>query len=546
VEGGAGGGGSGAEAGRGSPAAGVNGTPGPGGAGGAPGGAGEAPAPVASCAPLPRRIWKLTAEQYSRTVQKLVPGVEDLAGELAATVAHREGHFLNEAGRQDFSQPHFDLLYEMARRVAVKATRNPAELHPCLGSGIGDQACVRGFLSGFVTKAFRRPAEPVEIDRLMALWKSSSDPREALFRTIQAILISTDFLFRTELGSPISTGSLVRLTPYERATTLSYFVANGPPDEVLLEVAGKGELETKEQIEAQARRLLRDPAAARGLVLFFGEQLDPAGVLEAAKDSKRFPKWNENLKVALLEESLRFFEEVLFRGDCRLSTLFTADFSMLNARTAPLYGARAVGETFARIPLPAGQRSGLLTQASFLARYASGEETSIVLRGKFVRERILCHEIPPPPPDVVPLPDRREGASMRDRMIQHATDPRCRSCHSTMDPIGFAFENYDAVGAYQTVDAGKPVDASGEVTGVAGGSVRFANALELGKLLAELPEVQRCMLGRLADYGLGVHGSAEDACRMDAVEKRFVASNGNLHEAVVALVTSDDFFVRAR
>jgi hypothetical protein len=249
------------------------------------------------------------------------------------------------------------------------------------------------------------------------------------------------------------------------------------------------------------------------------------------------------------DETLSFFEEVMVRGDAKLATLLTAEWSMIDTRLAGLYGVPATGlrgYTYTKTSMPPGQRAGVLTQFSMLAALAGEDEGDPILRGKFVRQQLLCEELPPPPPDVNAVQPKRDGVStMRERLAKHGNDPACVGCHRLLDPVGFAFEHYDAIGAFRTMDAGKPIDASGEIVGHRNG--RFKNAIELARILSDDAQSQTCFLSKLQQYTVGyLQPAGQKPCVAKPMWDKFVATGGDLREALLAYVGSDDFVTRVR
>ena len=549
--------------------------PGPGGPGTPPGmgpGGGPGPGPMqppgagtppdtAGCGFVPRRIWPLTPNQYLRTITSLLPALPTAAAaeDLNGTLPARTG-FSNEAGRLDFTDVHVGELMKAVLELAGAAAADPAKLAPCLGGAAAatDAACHRTFVSGFGTRAFRRDLTAAEIDEYTAYLKKeigASDLRTGLRRTLMFLFTSPSFLFRTELGADGAApgaNRTIALTPAERASALSYFLTDGPPDAELFAAARSGALADKMQIEAHTRRLLARPEAAAGVFQLFAELFDASALRDLAKDPMAFPDWKPPLLAELAKEGQAFVRQVLWSEDAKLGTLLSADFSMLNGALATFYGAPAGavpagnGE-LRKVTVKPGQRAGLLTQAGMMAVLAKDNDTDPVARGRFVREVLLCQHLPPPPDTVNAVPPPPDGKrTQRERLSAHSLDPTCAVCHALMDPLGLAFETFDGIGRARTTDVGKTIDASGKLTRAEPDGAPFANGVELMKLLARSPDVARCFVETAFRYAHGRDAAAAgvDRCALERMATRFSGSGGNIFDLAVAITTDDTFFTR--
>jgi hypothetical protein len=503
--------------------------------------------PAAGCGLSPRRIWALTPEQYARTVQALFPAAK-LGDGLGGSLAVQEG-FSNQAGRLDMTEPHVAQLLAISWQLAADAAADPAKLAPCLAQPTVDAACVRTFIGDFAARAFRRDQAPGEIDPMVTNFqKQAGDVRFAIQQLLTALLTSPNFVYRTELGPETATaGKPVILTSFEKASALSYFLTDGPPDAMLLAAARGKALETPAQIEAHTRRLLAGPASAAGLVKFFHEGFVLDEVNATVKDPMLFPQWKAQLATDLAGESDAFVKQVLWGEDAKLSTLLTANFSMLNGRLATFYGTgdTAAGEQWKKTTWRAGERAGLLTQAGPMATFAKENDTDVVGRGKFIRELLLCQPLPPPPANVNAVPPPPDGKhTQRERLAQHSADASCAGCHSLMDPLGLAFERYDGIGKHRTTDVGQMLDTSGKLTGAAPEGAPFKDAVELMGLLASSPTVKKCFIETAFRYANGREASGLDACTLQRLDTRFGASGGDMIDLAVAMTTDETFFQR--
>lgn len=518
----------------------------------APGGPTTSVSPMnpTQCRPTltPRRIWRLTPSQIANTVETLAPGAVRSIDNLTGTLPEVDG-FTNRATVLTLSQPHIEQIFAVADNVAAAVLRDPARAQPCLGSQPGDATCVRAFVQSFGTKAFRRPLGKEEVDDHVAYFGEQAralDASRALGQVIRSMILSPHFLFRTELGpnGGAAGSGPVTLTPFERASALSYFLTDGPPDAALLDAAARGRLDTGEQMAVEARRLLATAASARGLRKFFAEYLNVDDVVSLEKEQAL--GFKAALASDMLSETRAFVDHVLWEDDARFATLLTAGYSMVNDRLGSFYGVSPTGTSFAKTALPPGERAGLLTQASLLATLAHAKEPDLVIRGKFVRETILCDKVPPPPPDLDPtLPAAdRDATTQRERLARHSADPSCSVCHRLLDPIGYALGAFDAIGRYQSTEHGRPIDPRGTIVAAGDGDIAVSDAVALSRVLSTLPKARQCFAGHLYSYGVGLASGKSDACVVKEIAARFEKVQGSIIGTVVAIVSDDSFFLR--
>jgi hypothetical protein len=510
------------------------------------------PPPAQTCQAAPARIWPLTPDQLAHTLGTLLPVPADLAPTLKSALADGNG-FSNEADRLVMTEPYVGALLQAVWPLAGAAATAPAKLAPCLAQAAPAASCVRDFVTSFATRAFRRDLTPTEIDGLVAFHaaqRAAGDATFALRQLLVEILLSPSLLYRTELGGDAAApGGSVALTGFERASALSYFLTDGPPDSALLAAARAGGLGAKADIEAQTRRLLATAEGAGGWLKFFRENFVTEQVLATTKDPMRFADWKPQLASDLAGEQEAFLRQVLWTEGGKLGTLLTAPFSMLNARLATFYGMAdpSLGDGFRKVMHKPGERAGLLTTAGSMATLAKENDTDVVGRGKFVREVLLCHPLPPPPATVNAVPPPPDGMrTQRERMGQHSADVTCATCHSLMDPLGLAFERYDGIGRYRTVDVGKTLDTSGHLTDAEPADAPFADAVELMGLLARSPDVASCFVATALRYANGRDADAvADKCTLDRLGARFAATGGDMMDLAVSITTDEAFFARA-
>jgi hypothetical protein len=394
----------------------------------------------------------------------------------------------------------------------------------------------REIVTRFATRAFRRPVKPEEVERCLALYDAAEKKgqrfelrvRAALYR----VLASPHFLFRVEMDPP-------GLPP--GTSRLSYFLWNSLPDGELFSLAEQGKL--RQNLGGQVRRMVKDPKS-RSFLHGFAEQWLTLRKLDlASPDPKLFPTFTPALRQAMVRESLLFFE-ALVREDRSIGDLLDADFTFVNEELARHYGIAGVkGKEFVRVKAPAN-RGGVLTHASILTLASNATRTSPVKRGKFVLEQLLNTPPPPPPPELeIPeLEDQKElKGTLRQQMEQHRANALCASCHQRMDPIGFAFENFDAVGAWREKDAGGAIDASG----VLPDGRKFDGPAGLRKLLrADRDVLVRCVAEKLLTYALGRGLESYDRPAVNKIVSAVGKENDRFYALLIAIVRSDPFHKR--
>jgi hypothetical protein len=318
------------------------------------------------------------------------------------------------------------------------------------------------------------------------------------------------------------------------------------PSDELLDAADAEKLDTPERIAAWARQMLDAPKARHAVAEFYRQWLGVAEIATLDKDQAAYPDYTPELRAAMASELPAFVEHVLWSADRSLTTLLTAPVGFVTAPLAALYGVEPTGGSDAvQVALDPQQRAGVLTQAAVLAVHSLPNQSSPVARGKFVRERLLCQLPSPPPPnlDVTP-PEVDANLSTRERFAQHTESAECAGCHELMDPLGFAFESYDAVGRYRATEAGKPIDTSGWISGSTDVDGPFQNARELAEKLAGSQQVRDCVVTQWFRYAFGRHEGPADACSLTQVQADFTAGAADLHELLVSLTQSESFLHR--
>jgi len=518
-------------------AAGASGLAGaPAGAAGAGGGAGGVGGGVA--APLvPGRapLRRLTRTEYDNTVRDLLGDTTQPALNFEPDVL-AEG-FTNNADTQNVGTSLAQQYLVAAEALAVSATKNLTGLMGC-DPATGGDGCVRTFLTRFGQRAWRRPLTSAEVDALDGIYVTASksfDAPTSVQTVLEAMLMSPHFLYRVEHGVPAAGAPAIPLTSWEIASRLSYFLLGSMPDDALFTAAAADQLRTPSQLEAQARRLLTatNGAVTDRIAQFFTEWLHLVNLASLQKDKTAFPSFTPTLGAAMLLETQSFVVRTIFSGPGDLNTLLTAPYTYVPAEVAPLYGAGAPAAD-GKLMLDPKQRAGLLTQPAVLATFAKADSTDPVHRGKFVFEDILCGSVPPPPANVnITPPVITPNTTARQRFAEHDSTAVCAACHTFMDPIGLAFENYDGIGRWRDTEGGQPIDASGNLKGTDVDGP-FVGAVALAQKLATSPQVAACTVKQLFRFGFGRFETPEDEPTLDHLAASFQTSKQSIIELLVA------------
>jgi hypothetical protein len=440
-----------------------------------------------------------------------------------------------------------DLYSQAAYDIAASVFADPSKrdaLVPCAATAPLADSCLTSFVTDFGLRVFRRPLDATEQEAYHQLGVSIGleSPELALEYVTAAMLQSPNFLYRVELGEADSEhAGWLHYTAYEIGTRLSFLLRNTIPDAELLAAAASGALLTKDGIQQQATRLLQDAELTRQMVtsLFseyldlpklgdvsFPAEIDPAGTLGASLQGEVLSLVN---RVALDEA-----------GDLR--GLFTTRQTSVNTDLAAFYGLPAVANgVFAQVELPeAGPRAGILTTGGLLALHNRPYRTAPTIRGKFVRTRLLCGDVPPPPANVPPITEDNSGptpVTMRQKLASHAANPACASCHQSMDPIGLGMEDFDQFGRYRTLDVdGSTLDNSGDLDGSA-----FHGARELGGLLAADPRLTSCLVRQMYRYASARLETPGEQIVLEEIDGAFAAGGYGLKPLLIALVGSNGF-----
>jgi hypothetical protein len=448
------------------------------------------------------------------------------------------------------SQVEVDQLLGVAMAAAPALSQKLTSRFSCDATGDQEEACALDFAKRAGQVMYRRPVDDQEAAALVDQYQTArttlgATHDDALRIVTETMLMSPSFLYRWELGYADANieGNLIRFNDFEVASRLSYFLWKSMPDDELFRAAGAGELRTADSVAAQATRMISDPKAGDAIDTFFAQWIGITTIAKAQKDTTKFPTFTPQLASDLGEETRQFVRHVLFEGDGTLTTLLNADFSYVNERVAKLYGLSGVtGEDFVRIALPP-ERAGLFTQGSFLASTGLPNGTSPPRRAKAIMANVACLPISPPPPNLmVTVPPPEDGKQTREIFEEHSTNPQCRACHNSLDPIGFAFEDFDAAGAFRTEEAGRPVNTSGTLAGI--GS--FKDAAALMHILAGSDGVGTCSTQSWFRFMLNRVETEEEQPSLDAAGKQFKTSGYEVKQLLVAITTTKSFLYRTR
>jgi mono/diheme cytochrome c family protein len=408
----------------------------------------------------------------------------------------------------------------------------------------GDQSrldCARRVIDRFLERAFRRPVVADEIERVLKIFRLANDRGESYERAVQlaltTVLASPKFLFLVE---PEEAREDRPLTEFELASRLSYFLWSSMPDESLFREARQGTL--RSNLRKQVVRMLEDPRSDAFVENFAGQWLQLRKLGGVARDKDLFRSFDDTLREAMRRETEHYFAHIL-RNNRSVLELLDSNYTFVNEVLARHYEIPGVqGEAFRRVTLADRRRGGVLTQASVLTLTSNPNRTSPVKRGQWILQQLLGTPPPPPPPDVPKLDESQQAVdatSLRERMELHRTKPECASCHRQMDPLGFALENYDAVGRWRTMDGGSQIDPSGELIG----GRKFADVAELKQLLSTTAtkKFARNLVENLLTYALGRGLEAHDYCMVEDIRKQLTANDYRIQTIIFGIVESRAF-----
>ncbi len=506
--------------------------------------------PQAEIDPGPSYLRRLTNAEYNATLHDLLAedgDVLDRAASFDFVPDTRVLGFESNATNVSMSRAVFERYLDAAQSISSDVVASAATSERVLGCAEPTSECLQSFIVNFGLRAYRRPLESEEISELTALANTAVGAAQGARMVLQHFLLSPNFLFRVEQGAPDSEHpTLLKLTGYELATRLSYLLLGTTPAAELLERAGAGELDTAAAVRSVASEMLNDPRAKLALRRFYEQWLHLDRLAKLAPDPALFPEFGVELAASMREETDRLLDRFLWDPGRNFLDLISSPETTIDDRLAEFYGVPASGDWQTTTLPPELGRSGLLGHASLLAITSRADRTSVVLRGKYVREALLCDELPAPPANVAKLADAQPGQSEREQMEAHASDPSCAGCHKLMDPIGAGLSHFDAIGKFRELDElGQPIDTSGTIDGYPElADASFDGEPALGAKLRALPAWSQCVVTQLFRHAFARLEQPSDQALLSSALGSFAASNYAFLELVLAFVESDAFRYR--
>jgi hypothetical protein len=450
---------------------------------------------------LSTRVRLLNNVEYDNTVTALL---RDTSGPARTFPAPDPQSGFSNNGAQTVTDLNASAYDGAAQTLAHAAVQNLSALLPCSTSAGQEASCASQFISSFGPRAFRRPLTTDDVAGLQGVYDTArahgGDFTAGIEMVLYAMLSSASFLYVPELGMDGPSGSEVELGPYEKASALSYFLLGAPPDDTLMAAAANNGLETPDQLEAQSRRLLHDVRAHAQALRFFTEWFE---IGPSTKDATVYPDYR-TLSPSFLLETPALIDDVVFNGDGRLQTLLEANYTFVDGALNTFYGlpGSLSGTGLTKVSLAGTSRIGVLTHGSWLSRHSDATMSSPIKRGVFVRRRLLCESLPPPPPGLnVTPPQKSDVKTTRQLFDAHISNPSCSGCHNLIDPVGNGFEAFDGEGGYRTTENGQPIDASGELTQTLDANGAFNGVPELVRRLVQSVEVRECFARMLFRFG---------------------------------------------
>jgi hypothetical protein len=507
------------------------------------GGAGAGACRGEAGAQAPWGLRRLNRREYANTIQDLLgvttPVTKDFAPEGGST------GFDSAADGAQLNEPVVDQYVQAAKVLARDAVGDLPKLLGCDPAKRGEGPCLRSFLEGFGRRAFRRPLLPDELQRYEALHariEATDGFATAVELTLRALLTAPSFLYRVEHGVGAGPAGAAKTTPHELASRLSYFLWASMPDEELLRAADAGELATEAHVLAQMRRMLQHTRAVRLLRDMHGQWLD----LERLESGSRGASFPPSLGAAMRREVEAYFGRLLQHPKAGWEQMMTSTFGQVNAELAAHLGLPAGGAGDREIARPADRHRGFLTLPGVLTATAASNDNTPIFRGKFLREQILCEPPIPPPADLDPrIPAANQTKTARQQLEDKTerVEP-CRTCHTQLNPLGFAFDGFDNVGRARDVDAqGRPFDTRGvlEGTDVPGA---FTGHLDLIDRLKNSRNARACYVVQWFRYASGRRESDGDACLRERWLGLLEGAGGGFEKLLLAMTTSELFLRR--
>ncbi|MEP7352190.1 MAG: DUF1592 domain-containing protein [Acidobacteriota bacterium] len=443
--------------------------------------------------------------------------------------------------------PHLQVLTVIGpfHATGVSDTPSRRRVFVCKPSGtVNEDVCARQIVTGLLKRAYRQQPSATDVARVMEFYttgRKGSNFDAGIQSAVERILASPKFLFRAEREPSGKAGDVKPLGDFELASRLSFFLWSSIPDDTLLDLAAQNKLRDSVTLDSQVRRMLSDSRSKALIENFVGQWLQLRNLRNFQPNTDIFPDFDDNLRQSFRRETELLVQSIM-KEDRSVLDLMTADYTFVDERLAKHYGIPNVyGSQFRRVAIQDEARKGLLGQGSILALTSHAERTSPVVRGKWILENLLGLQVPPPPASVPPLPEKKDGdkpRTMREQMAEHRANPVCAACHKTLDPIGFALENFDAVGAWRNQDAGVPIDATGELAD----GTKINGVVELRRALVSQPEnFVSTVVEELMVYALGRGLDARDMPQVRAIVRNAARDNYRWSSLMLGVARSTPF-----
>jgi len=503
---------------------------------------------------------RLTPQQYQRIVSDVFGVDMQIQGRFEPVP--RVGGLLEVGtGKVGLTASGFQQYYTIAQGVAAKALDEAHRdiLVPCKPDNVNaaDNTCAEQFLSKVGEALYRRPLTDDELKTQVDLAAQGATSMKNFYTglalSLESMMVQPQFLYRQEkvVASKSKPGTF-ELDAYSKASRLSFFFWDTAPDRILMDAARKGELDTPAGLKKQADRLAASPRLEDGMRAFFSDMLQFDHLDSIGKDATLYPNFTRNAVDDAREQTLRTIADHLINENGDYRGLFTTRKTFLTPMLGSLYRVpvrsdvpNGYPQQWTAYEYPEGdQRVGILTHVSFVSLHSHPGRTSPTIRGKAMRENILCQRVPDPPGNVnftvVQDTSNPLYKTARERLNAHATEAMCTGCHKITDPIGLALENFDADGAYRTSENGAPIDTTGAIDGKA-----FTDAQTLGQVVSQLPAATTCVVNRLTSYGLGREIPRSQAEWMKTVQASFAKNGYRITDLMKTLATSPEFYQSA-
>ena len=508
---------------------------------------------AASAAPSGVIMRRLTPDQYEHIITQTF-GADVSSVARFSDQTRESGLIAISASRTTVTPPELEQFDGLARSIAEKVVDKDHRdlLIPCKPASLkdADDACARTFLTSVGRTLYRRPLTPAEADaRVKAAGEATRTTQsfyDGLAYALAGMLVSPNFLFRIESIAGDNKGEL---DAYSKASRLSFFLWNTQPDEALLKAAEKGDLDTPKGITAQVDRMIASRRFETAIRAFFSDLMMFDEFNALSKDAMIYPRFTQQVTKDAQEQTMRTLIDLLLtkKGDYR--DIFTTRTTFLTPALGSLYSMPVPKTTpnmepadWIQVEYPENDpRSGILTQASFVALHSHPGRSSPTLRGKALREILLCQRVPDPPGNVnftvVQDTNNPQYKTARERLNAHATEAMCTGCHKITDPMGLALDVFDGAGSYRAHENGAQIDTTGTLDGVA-----FKNAAELGQVLHKHPSAPKCLVTRLTSYALGRVPANDEKTWIESLQSGFAKEGYRVPDLFKHVATSPEFF----